>query len=66
MNDSLSGKGDFPRPYNRVLYEKNYERIFGHKCTACKGKGYHVDWNEGQKKPFKTTCLLCEGTGYVK
>ena len=26
-----AGKGDAPRPVNKKLYDRNYERIFGHK-----------------------------------
>ena len=26
-----AGKGDVPRPVNKKLYDRNYERIFGHK-----------------------------------
>jgi len=26
-----AGKGDAPRPINKKLYDRNYERIFGHK-----------------------------------
>ena len=28
---SGAGKGDVPRPVNKKLYDRNYERIFGHK-----------------------------------
>ena len=26
-----AGRGDVPRPVNKKLYDRNYERIFGHK-----------------------------------
>lgn len=26
-----AGKGDVPRPINKELYDRNYQRIFGHK-----------------------------------
>jgi len=26
-----AGKGDVPRPCNKKRYDRNYERIFGHK-----------------------------------
>ena len=26
-----AGKGDVPRPINKKRYDRNYERIFGHK-----------------------------------
>ncbi len=29
MSKGDAGKGDRPRPYNRKLYDENYERIFG-------------------------------------
>lgn len=57
------GKGSLQRPYDTKKYEQNYERIFGKKCTACEGRGYHLDRCELTKKMLKTTCIFCKGTG---
>ena len=29
--ESRAGKGDMFRPVNKELYDRNYEKIFGHK-----------------------------------
>lgn len=53
-------------PTNKTRYDENYLKIFGVKCSACKGKGYFDDYCKLQKKHIKTTCLLCNGIGRVK
>jgi DnaJ-class molecular chaperone len=64
------GKGDLPREgqYSKKSqsnYEKGYERAFGVKCTACKGKGYL--WLEYKGTPMaKGVCENCNGTGKLK
>ena len=60
-----SGKGDTPRPTNKQRYDAGYERVFGHDCSVCHGKGYHWDKDTMTKKMIKTTCLICKGTGRV-
>lgn len=60
------GKGDKPRPANKKVYDREYERIYGRECTACRGKGFHWDECTLTKKMVKTNCLLCNGTGKAK
>ena len=64
MEITQAGKGDTPRPVNKTKYDRNYESIFGKDCV-CKGKGYHWDTDK-TGKVFKTTCLICNGTGRRK
>ena len=59
-------KGSTPRPVNKEKYDANYERIYGKDCTACKKRGYHLDWDKMTMRMLKTTCLLCNGTGRCK
>lgn len=61
-----AGKGSAPRPVNKERYDAEYERIYGKRCTACKGVGYHWDECKLTKKMVKTTCLLCAGKGRIK
>lgn len=60
-----SGKGDTPRPVNKVKYDAEYTRLFGEQCGICRGKGYHWDENKITGKMIKTTCIICSGSGKV-
>jgi len=66
-----NGKGDLPREgqfskESQASYGREYERIFGSNCPACKGKGSFLDWNNLTKEMIKTTCIFCNGTGKEK
>jgi len=51
-------------PSNKERYDKHYIKIFGERCDVCNGRGFHTDYDGVQKKWLKTTCLICNGTGY--
>jgi len=53
-------------PTDKARYDANYLRIFGERCDVCKGKGYHEDKVPNMKKKVKTTCILCQGLGYIE
>lgn len=53
-------------PTDKARYDANYLRIYGEQCDACKGRGYYKDKVPGMKKKVKTTCIICDGAGYIK
>lgn len=59
------GKGDFPRKVDYHKYDYNWLRIFGVPCPICKRKGFHVDKGRTGKE-IKTSCIFCNGIGYVE
>jgi len=63
------GKGDAPREHqysakSQKAFAEGYDRIYN-KCRICKGKGFHVDYDKIQRKPVKTTCIICYGSGKI-
>ena len=43
-------------------WDEAYERAFGKDCSACKDKGYYLEFDQNGN-PVKQGCLLCLGTG---
>ena len=53
-------------PTDKARYDRNYLRAHGERCDACKGCGYYDDNVPGKKNKVRTTCIICQGLGYVK
>lgn len=61
-----AGKGSTYRPVDQNKWDIGWLRIYGKRCEACKGLGYHSDKPLTMKKKVCTTCLICGGLGYVE
>jgi len=53
-------------PTDKAKYDANYLRIFSEKCDACDGRGYYEDKPPNMKKKVRTTCIICNGTGFIE
>lgn len=53
-------------PTDKARYDLNYLRIYGERCDVCDGRGYHEDKPPMMKQKVRTTCLICQGIGYVE
>lgn len=54
------GKGDNPRPVNKIKFDDNWIRAFGIKCNGCNGEG-GISVSDTEMR----TCAICKGIGKV-
>lgn len=53
-------------PTDKIKYDRNYLRAHGKPCIACDTRGWFEDKVPGMKKKVKTTCIICQGLGYIE
>lgn len=59
------GKGDSPRPVNKIKFDDNWIRAFGNRCTECDGEGIVTRKDEEGFFLENEVCDICHGIGKV-
>jgi RecJ-like exonuclease len=66
MVDGNAGKGDRYRPVDKEKYDRTYIRVFGERCSVCKGKKKITVFEIGNKKnKAEIGCSACKGKGKI-